>query len=292
VRLPNPGMTMNQKVLSQIDADGNATVMLNRPEVHNAFDPEMVDALTSTLKKLESNDKVRAVVITGSGRSFCAGADIEHMKKTAKFSRAQNLENARATALMLRTLYTLEKPTLACVRGAVRGGGVGLVSACDIAIAERGATFRLSEVKLGIIPAMISPFVIGAIGRRHAHRYMLSGEEFDAAEAFRIGLVHDICEEPELNALIGRMLANLYSSGPNALVAIKKLIPQVAAARIDESLMETVSARIADIRTTAEAQEGLSSFLEKRKTAWSTPASEKGKKDSNRQDAKKSKNKN
>jgi len=268
---------MSQKVLSQIDADGNATVMLNRPEVHNAFDPEMVDALTATLKKLESNDKVRAVVITGSGRSFCAGADIEHMKKTAKFTRAQNLENARATALMLRTLYELEKPTIACIRGAVRGGGVGLVSACDIAIAERGATFRLSEVKLGILPAMISPFVIAAIGRRHSHRYMLSGEEFDAAEAYRIGLIHDICEEPELTALVGRMLANLYSSGPNAVVGIKKLIPQVAAAPVDEALMEMLSTRIADIRTTPEAQEGLSSFLEKRKTAWSTPASERGK---------------
>jgi methylglutaconyl-CoA hydratase len=276
---------MSQKVLSQIDADGNATVMLNRPDVHNAFDPEMVDALTATLKKLESNDKVRAVVITGAGRSFCAGADIEHMKKSAKFSRAQNLDNARATAMMLRTLYALEKPTVACVRGAARGGGVGLVAACDIAIAERGATFRLSEVKLGIIPAMISPFVIGAIGRRHAHRFMLSGEEFDAAEAFRIGLVHDICEEPELNALVGRMLANLYSSGPNAMTAIKKLIPQVAAARLDDALMETMSARIAEIRTTAEAQEGLSAFLEKRKTAWSTPASEKTK-TTNRQDAK------
>jgi len=118
---------MSQKVLSQIDADGNATVMLNRPEVHNAFDPEMVDALTATLKKLESNDKVRAIVITGAGRNFCAGADIEHMKKTAKFSRAQNADNARATTMMLRTLYTLEKPTIACVRGAARGGGVGLV---------------------------------------------------------------------------------------------------------------------------------------------------------------------
>jgi len=268
---------MNKKVLSQIDADGNATVMLNRPDVHNAFDPEMVEALTTTLKKLESNVKVRAIVITGAGKSFCAGADIEHMKKSAKFSRAQNLDNARATATMLRTLYSLQKPTIACVRGAARGGGVGLVSACDIAIAERGATFRLSEVKLGIIPAMISPFVIGAIGRRHSHRYMLSGEEFDAAEAYRIGLVHDICEEPELNALVGRMLAHLYSSGPNAITAIKKLIPEVDVACIDEVLMEKLSERIAGIRVTPEAQEGLSAFLEKRKTSWSTPLSEKAK---------------
>jgi methylglutaconyl-CoA hydratase len=277
---------MSQKVLSQVDADGNATVMLNRPEVHNAFDGEMVDALTSTLRKLESNDKVRAIVLTGAGKNFCAGADIQQMKKTAKFSRAQNLENARATALMLQTLCALEKPTIACVRGAARGGGVGLISACDIAVAERGATFRLSEVKLGIIPAMISPFVIRAIGRRYAHRYMLSGEEFDAAEGYRIGLLHDICEEPELNAVVGRMLSNLYSSGPRAVVAIKKLIPEVAASRIDDALMDKVSQRIADVRATPEAQEGLSAFLEKRKTAWSTPASEKNLKNSNRQDAK------
>ena len=265
---------MSQKIISQIDADGNATVMLNRAEVHNAFDPEMVDAFTATLRKLEATPRVRAIVVTGAGKNFCAGADIEHMKRSARFSREQNLQNARATALMLHTLYTLEKPTIACVRGAARGGGVGLVAACDIAIAERGATFRLSEVKLGIIPAMISPYVVAAMGRHHAHRYLLSGEEFDSAEAFRIGLVHDICEEPELNALVGRMLAHLYSSGPNAVVAIKKMIPQVAGSRIDEALLEITAQRIAEIRTTPEAQEGLSAFLEKRKASWVTPASE------------------
>ena len=262
---------MSQKVLSQVDADGNATVILNRPEVHNAFDPEMVEALTATLNALEAQAGVRAIVITGAGRNFCAGADIEHMKASAKFSREQNLESARATALMLHTLHRLAKPTIACVRGAVRGGGVGLISACDIAIAERGATFRLSEVKLGIIPAMISPYVIAAIGSRMAHRYMLSGEEFDAPEAYRIGLVHDICEEPELNAQIGRMLRELYSSGPRALAAIKQLIPEIAAACIDEAAAEKTAQRIAEVRTTAEAQEGLSAFLEKRKPAWTSP---------------------
>lgn len=262
---------MSQKVLSQVDADGNATVILNRPEVHNAFDPEMVEALTATLNALEAQAGVRAIVITGAGRNFCAGADIEHMKASAKFSREQNLESARATALMLHTLHRLAKPTIACVRGAVRGGGVGLISACDIAIAERGATFRLSEVKLGIIPAMISPYVIAAIGSRMAHRYMLSGEEFDAPEAYRIGLVHDICEEPEINAQIGRMLGELYSSGPKALAAIKQLIPEIAAARIDEAAAEKTAQCIAEVRTTAEAQEGLSAFLEKRKPAWTSP---------------------
>ena len=268
---------MSQKVLSQVDADGNATVMLNRPDVHNAFDPEMVDALAQALQKLAANPAVRAVVITGAGKNFCAGADIEHMKRSARFSRSQNLENARATARMLHTLHTLAKPTIACVRGAARGGGVGLVAACDIALAERGATFRLSEVKLGIIPAMISPYVIAAMGRHHARRYLLSGEEFDSAEAFRTGLVHDICEEPELNGLVGRMLAHLYSSGPDAIAAMKQLMPEVAGRRIDETLVETTAQRIAEIRTTAEAQEGLSAFLEKRKATWVTPASERGK---------------
>lgn len=259
---------MNAKVLSQVDADGNATVTLNRPEVHNAFDPEMVDALTSTLRQLEARAEVRAVVITGAGKNFCAGADIEQMKRSATYTREQNFELARATSLMLQTLYALEKPTIACVRGAVRGGGVGLVSACDIALAERGATFRLSEVKLGIIPAMISPYVIAAMGERMAHRYMLSGEEFDAAEAYRIGLLHDICEEAELNAVVGRMLRQLHSSGPRAVVAIKKLIPEIATAAIDDAVSEKTAQRIAEVRTTPEAQEGLGAFLEKRKPSW------------------------
>jgi methylglutaconyl-CoA hydratase len=275
---------MSQKVLSQVDADGNATLVLNRPEVHNAFDPEMVETLTAELKRLEASDAVRAIVIAGAGRNFCAGADIEQMRRSAKASREQNLENARATSLMLQTLHGLAKPTIACVRGAARGGGVGLACACDIAIGERGATFRLSEVKLGIIPAMISPFVIGAIGPRQAHRYMISGEELDAAEAYRIGLLHDICEEPELDERIGRMLAQICSSGPHAIAAIKKLIPEVAGATIDDQLMESVSQRISAIRATAEAQEGLTAFLEKRKTAWSTPASSQI--TSSRQDAK------
>ena len=283
---------MSQKVLSQIDADGNATVMLNRPEVHNAFDPEMVAALTATLRKLASDAGVRAIVITSTGVNFCAGADIEHMKKSAKFSRAQNHEAAHATATMFHTLYALEKPTIACVRGAVRGGGVGLVAACDIAIADRSATFRLTEVKLGIIPAMISPYVIAAIGRRMARRYMISGEEFDAAEAYRIGLLHDLVPDGELIASVGRMLGYLYSSGPNAVTAVKKLIPEIAGARIDEALVEQTARRIAEVRTSAEAQEGLSAFLEKRRASWVTPASEKQKKSEKnepprRQDAKK-----
>ncbi|MEK6593247.1 MAG: enoyl-CoA hydratase-related protein [Pseudomonadota bacterium] len=260
------------KVITHLDKDGNATLMLNRPEVHNAFDPEMVDSLTRALKKLEADPRVRAVVLMGAGKSFCAGADIEHMKKSARFTRAQNFKAAQDSARMFYTLYSLGKPTIACVHGAVRGGGVGLVSACDIAIASRDASFRLSEVKIGIIPAMISPYVIGAIGERMARRYMISGEEFDVAQALRIGLVHDIVEKEALADAVGGMLAHLYSSGPNAVVAIKQLIPVSAHALIGKKIVDETARRIARIRGTPEAQEGMSAFLEKRKPFWVQPA--------------------
>jgi methylglutaconyl-CoA hydratase len=228
---------MSNEVITRVDADGNATVMLNRPEVHNAFDPLMTRLLTAALEKLDADPKVRAVVLLGAGKSFCAGADIGHMKASAKFSRAQNYKSAQESARMFHTLYNLSKPTIACIHGAVRGGGLGLVAACDIAIAARGATFRLSEVKIGVIPSMISPYVIAAIGERQSRRYFITGEEFDAAEAWRIGLIHDIAEEESLNGTVGAMLAQLYSSGPKAMAASKQLI-------------------------------GLSAFLEKRKPHW------------------------
>jgi methylglutaconyl-CoA hydratase len=168
------------------------------------------------------------------------------------------------------------------VRGAVRGGGCGLVAACDIAVASRTATFRLSEVKLGIIPAMISPYVIAAIGSRMSHRYMLTGEEFDCAEAFRIGMVHDISEEEHLNERIGALLGDLYTSGPQAIAAVKDLIRLSANSPVDEKLIQETSRRIAQIRATPEAQEGLSAFLEKRKPAWLSPAQPAAKKKSRR----------
>jgi methylglutaconyl-CoA hydratase len=266
---------MAEKILSLIDKDGNATIALNRPEVHNAFDPEMVAQMIAVLKQLEANPKVRAVVLMGQGKSFCAGADIEHMRKSAGFTKEQNRKAALATAQMYHTLYTLKKPTIARVHGAVRGGGIGLVAACDIAIGSRDATFRLSEVRLGIVPAMISPYVVAAIGERHARRYAVSGEEFDSAEAYRIGLLHDIVELDQLNPRIGHLLADLYCGGPNAIVAAKQLIRRVAHADITAQVVEDTANAIAGIRATAEAQEGLGAFLEKRKAAWIEPASQK-----------------
>ena len=258
-------------VITRIDADGNASVMLNRPEVHNAFDPLMTRQLTAALETLDADPRVRAVVVLGAGPSFCAGADIKHMKASAKFSREQNYQAAQESARMFRTLYSLSKPTIACIHGAVRGGGVGLVAACDIAIAARTATFRLSEVKIGVIPSMISPYVIAAMGARQARRYFVTGEQFDVSEAWRIGLVHDIVEAEELSGVTGGMLSQLYSSGPRAMAAAKKLIDLNAHDAIDERLLDETARRIADIRATPEGQEGLSAFLEKRKPNWAVP---------------------
>ena len=266
---------MTQKVLSQIDKDGNATVALNRPEVHNALDPEMGAQLITALRTLEADPKVRAVVLMGQGKSFCAGADIAHMRKSAKFTREQNFKAALAQAQVYHTLYALRKPTIARVHGAVRGGGVGLVAACDIAIGSRDATFRLSEVRLGIVPAMISPYVVAAMGERHARRYFISGEEFDSAEAYRMGLLHDLVELEMLNASVGHMLSQLYCGGPNAIVAAKQQVGRVAHGFIDEALVEDTARTIADIRAAPEAQEGLGAFLEKRKAPWIEPALQK-----------------
>jgi methylglutaconyl-CoA hydratase len=259
---------MNRKVQTHVDENGTATVLLNRPEVHNAFDPDMVDQLTGVLGEIRESGDVRAVVLMGAGASFCAGADIAHMKESARYTKKQNFAHAERSARMFHALYTLDKPTVACVRGAVRGGGCGLVAACDIAIASRLATFRLSEVKLGIVPAMISPYVIGAIGQRMARRYMLTGEEIDSAEAYRIGLVHDIVEEEDLLPRVSTILSQLYGSGPRAMAAVKSLIPLSAHASVDERLVMETSRIIADVRATPEAQEGLTAFLEKRKPAW------------------------
>ena len=260
--------TTGTRVLRSSDEFGNVTLTLNRPEVHNAFDPEMVRELTAALESIRDDGDVRAVVIAGAGKSFCAGADIGHMRASAKFTPAHNRKNAAESARMFHLLYTLDKPPVAAVHGAVRGGGCGIVAACDIAIAARTATFRLSEVKIGVIPAMISPYVIAAIGERQARRYMLSGEQFDCAEAWRIGLVHDLVEEEELVTRVGEMLGQLYSSGPKAVQAIKQLIPKSAHSPIAPAIVSETADIIAGIRATPEAQEGLGAFLEKRKPEW------------------------
>jgi methylglutaconyl-CoA hydratase len=245
-----------------------ALIALARPEVHNAFDETLIAELTRALRALDADDSVRAVILLGHGRNFCAGADINWMRRMAAYGHAENLADAMALATMLKTLAGLSKPTIARVHGGSFGGGVGLVACCDIAIAAQDATFSLSEAKLGLIPATIGPYVVEAIGARQARRYFLSAERFTAAEAFRIGLVHDIVPADELDARINEILGPLLQAGPKAQAAAKQLIRAVAHRPIDDRVIADTAERIAAIRATAEGREGIAAFLGKRHAAW------------------------
>jgi methylglutaconyl-CoA hydratase len=207
-------------------------------------------------------------VLTGAGKSFCAGADLNWMKRMAAFGAKENLADANALATMLRTLYALSKPTIARVHGAAYGGGVGLVAACDIAVGAQDATFALSEARLGLIPATIAPYVIEAIGARQARRYFLSAERFTAAEAFRIGLLHDIVPVTELDARVNELLGALMAAGPVAQLECKALIRGVAHRPIDADVIAGTARHIAAVRASAEGKEGVAAFLRKRKPAW------------------------
>jgi methylglutaconyl-CoA hydratase len=251
---------------------GVALVGLNRPDVHNAFDETLIAEITACLTALDTDPTVRAVVLYGEGKSFCAGADLGWMRRMANYSYDENIADAGALARMLHTLHRLSKPTVACVQGAAYGGGVGLIACCDIAIASTAATFAFSEAKLGLIPATIGPYVVQAIGARYAHRYFLTGERFDAAEAYRIGLVHDIAPPDELDAKVNEMLGTLLVAGPNAQAAAKALIRSVANRPIDEKVMADTAERIAFARASDEGKEGVSAFLGRRSPAW-VPAS-------------------
>jgi|SRR6185437_14737123 methylglutaconyl-CoA hydratase len=245
-----------------------AVITLARPDVHNAFDERLIAELTAAFVALDDDRDVRAVVLTGAGRSFCAGADLDWMKRMAAFGAKENLADANALATMLRTLYALSKPTIARVHGAAFGGGVGLVAACDIAVGAQDATFALSEARLGLIPATIAPYVIEAIGARQARRYFLTGERFTAAEAFRIGLLHDIVPVAELDARINELLGALMAAAPAAQLECKALIRGVAHRPIDADVIAGTARHIAAVRASAEGKEGVAAFLGKRRPAW------------------------
>jgi methylglutaconyl-CoA hydratase len=247
---------------------GVATVTLNRPERHNAFDDRLIAELTDMLRALGADPGVRVVVLAGSGTSFSAGADLNWMRRMAAYSREDNYRDALALAQLMETLDALPKPTVARVHGAAFGGGVGLVACCDIALASEAASFCLSEVRLGLIPAAISPYVIKAIGEKQARRYFVTAERFSSDEALRIGLVHERVGAAELDARLQSLLAQLAGNGPQAMVAAKALARDVARAPLDRSLLEETARRIAEIRVGSEGQEGLGAFLEKRKPAW------------------------
>jgi methylglutaconyl-CoA hydratase len=245
-----------------------ARVTLARPDVHNAFNETLIAEMTQALSRLDSDAAVRAVVLLGEGRSFCAGADLNWMKRMAGYGRAENLADARTLATMLETLHRMGKPTIARVHGPDFGGGVGLVACCDIVVAAPEATFSLSEVKLGLIPATIGPYVVEAIGARQARRYFLSAERFTAAEALRIGLVHEIVPQDELDARINDLLDALLAAGPRAQGEAKALIRAIAHRPIGDDVIEGTVLRIAAVRASAEGKEGVAAFLEKREPSW------------------------
>ena len=261
-------MTTTQALQTEIQR-GVATVRMNRPDVHNAFDDALIADLTAELRRLDHAQEVRVIVLAANGKSFSAGADLNWMKRMAQYSEAENLRDAVALAGLMRTLHGLHKPTVARVQGAAFGGGVGLVACCDIAIASTEALFSLSEVRLGMIPSVISPYVVAAIGERAAHRYFLTAERFSAEEARRIGLVHEAVAADKLDEAVGNMVEHLLKGGPKALAAAKKLIADVSRHALDDSLIEDTARRIAALRVGAEGREGIAAFLEKRKTDWS-----------------------
>ena len=248
--------------------DEVAFVTLNRPQIRNAFDEALIADLSAALVELDADAAVRAVVLGGAGTAFCAGADLNWMKRMAGYGYEQNLADARALAAMLKTLDRMAKPTIARVHGPAFAGGVGLVAACDIAIGTPDAKFCLSEAKLGLSPATISPYVIRAMGGRSARRYFLSAEVFDANEAYRIGLLSMVSASEKLDADIGEILKHLVAGGPAALSKIKDLIRLASSGFVDDAMIDDTAQRIAEIRVSPEGKEGIASFLEKRKPAW------------------------
>lgn len=257
-----------EPVITAIDPRGVATVTINNPAKHNAFDDVIIAQLRLALDTLAERKDVRVVVLASEGKHFSAGADLEYMQRMAAFDYGHNLRDAEALAGMLKALFGLPQPTIARVQGAAFGGAVGLVSCCDMAVATRGATFALSEVKIGLVPATISPYVIRSIGERAARRYFLTAERFDAHKALQLGLISEIADEEALDAEVAQLVEAILGNGPEAVRAAKDLIVNVAGEEITAELVEDTCARIAHIRVSKEGQEGLGAFLEKRKPNW------------------------
>lgn len=260
-------------VTVKIDPRGVATLWLSNPEKHNAFDDAMIADLLAAFDRLGKDDGVRLIVLAAEGKSFSAGADLSWMKRMAHFSYEDNIRDAQALAALFRQLNALPKPTIARVQGAAFGGAVGLVSCCDIAVASARASFALSEVKIGLVPATISPYVVAAIGAKAARRYFLTGERFDADTAQRLGLLNVVvADDSAMDEEINRFIELLLGNGSNAIRVSKQLIFTVANKDIDDELVRHTSEAIARARVSAEGQEGLSAFVGKRPAAWAKPA--------------------
>ncbi|MBP9953057.1 MAG: enoyl-CoA hydratase/isomerase family protein [Ottowia sp.] len=253
----------------RISAQGGiATVVLSRPDVRNAFNDEVIAELSQAFIQLGDDPQVRAIVLMAEGPAFCAGADLNWMRRMADYSREENEQDAEKLAFMLRTIYECPKPTIARVQGDVYAGGMGLVACCDMAVSVDTANYCLSEVKLGLIPATIGPYVIRAMGPRASHRYFLTAERFSAAEARRIGFVHEVVPADQLDATVSTWVQALLAASPNAIKECKKLVQYVADRDITRLLIDHTVKAIADIRASDEGKEGVQSFLNKRKPAW------------------------
>jgi len=256
-------------VLVKRRSDGLAEVTMNRPHVHNALDDRLILRLIAVFEELGRDATIRFVTLTGAGKSFCAGGDIDYLRRCGEYTVEENHREGMNLARMLRAIYELPKPVIGLINGAAYGGGLGMTTVCDIAIGVRSASFTLSEVKLGLIPGTISPYVVQAMGARQARRYFLTAERIDAAKAKELGLLHEVVEDQEaLLAERDRVLATLRLGGPQALADSKALIYAVANRPIDDAVVADSARRIAESRATAQGQEGARAFLEKRKPSW------------------------
>lgn len=258
----------SRAVLYQLDERGVATVTLNRPDIHNAFDDQLIAELSTIFQQIGQDDDVRVMILASNGKSFCAGADLNWMKRMANYSYEENLADANALAKMLLILNELPKPTIARVQGAAFGGAVGLIACCDMAIGSKLSKFCLSEVRLGLMPATISPYVIDAIGARAARRYFTTAEVFSSRRARRLGLLSEAVTEEELDQSIEQLVEHLLKNAPNAVASAKQLVFDLRDTPAGKELLDLTSARIATARISAEGQEGLSAFLQKRKANW------------------------
>lgn len=255
-------------VLYDVDSRGVATVTLNNPDKHNAFDDAMISTLTDYFTQAADDDAVRVVVLKATGKSFSAGANLQWMQRMADYSESENERDAMALATMLQTLYTLPKLTIARVQGAAFGGAIGLIACCDIAIGSRLSKFCLSEVRIGLIPATIGPYVVEAMGARVCRRYFQTAEVFSARRARRLGLLSEAVTEDELDSTIDDIIAQVLKNGPRAVGQAKALVEYVAGVPINDDLMQKTSQWIAKVRVSDEGQQGLSAFLNKQPAAW------------------------
>lgn len=261
-------MSTDSFVLSETDKRGVTTLTLNRPDKHNAFDDGMIEQLTYFLKEAISSENTRIIVLKAEGKNFSAGADLNWMKNMAQYSEEENIDDATDLGKLMHVLYHSPKPTIAIVQGKTFGGGIGLVACCQIAIAQKNASFCFSEARLGIIPAVISPFILNAIGPRWTRHYFLTAKTFNAQEAHMIGLCQEIVEENELSHKVNETINHLLANGPAALETINKLINEMTPLTINDNLLQSTATLIAKIRVSEEGQMGLSAFLNKMKPKW------------------------